>query len=254
MVVIPTIDVQGGRCVHAAQGEYAQPTVDAGDPAILAGTFIDEGATRLHVVDLDAARGLPAEESAEAVARVVKVCVASSCAVQVGGGVRSIDTAVRWLKSGASLVVLGSVAAREPELAVEICAAANGRVLLGLDVRAGVARINGWTEDGLAATELLRRWKGWRAAGLVYTDTTRDGMLSGPNLDGLQICRDLYGGPVIVAGGIGTLEDIAACAAAGATGVLVGRALHEDTVDLASAVRTFANPADTEFAPGPTRD
>jgi phosphoribosylformimino-5-aminoimidazole carboxamide ribonucleotide (ProFAR) isomerase len=154
MVVIPTIDVRGGRCVRAAQGEYAQPTVYAGDPAILARNFIDEGATRLHVVDLDAARGIPAPESAEA-----------------------------------------------------------------------VARIHGWTEDGVAATELLRRWKRWRAAGLVYTDTTRDGMLSGPNLDGLQICRDLYGGPVIVAGGVGSLEDIAACAAAGATGVLVGRAL-----------------------------
>jgi phosphoribosylformimino-5-aminoimidazole carboxamide ribotide isomerase len=235
MVVIPTIDVQGGRCVRAAQGEYAQPTVYAGDPAVLARTFIDEGATRLHVVDLDAARGIPAPESAAAVARIVNVSVASSCAVQVGGGVRSVDTALRWLENGAALVVLGSVAAREPELAVEICTATNGRVLLGLDVRAGVARVQGWTEDGLAATELLRRWRRWRAAGLVYTDTTRDGTLTGPNLDGLQICRDLYGGPVIVAGGIASLEDIAAC-------VLVGRALYEGKVDLASALQTFTNP------------
>ncbi len=243
MVVIPTIEVQGGRCVRAAQGEYAQPTVYAGDPAILAQTFIDKGATRLHVVDLDAARGIPAAESAAAVARIVNVSVASGCAVQVGGGIRSVDNALRWLENGASLVVLGSVAAREPDLAVEICAAADGRVLLGLDVRAGVARVQGWTEDGQAATELLRRWKGWRAEALVYTDTTRDGMLNGPNLDGLQICRDLYGGPVIVAGGIGSLEDIAACAAAGAAGVLVGRALHEGRVDLASAVQTFTNPS-----------
>jgi phosphoribosylformimino-5-aminoimidazole carboxamide ribotide isomerase len=235
--------VQGGRCVRAAQGEYAQPTVYAGDPAILARTFIDEGATRLHVVDLDAARGIPATESAEAVARIVNVSVASRCAVQVGGGVRSIDAARRWLENGASLVILGSVAAREPERAVEICSAANGRVLLGLDTRAGVARIHGWTEDGLAATELLRRWRRWRAAGVVYTDTTRDGMLSGPNLDGLQICRDLYVGPVILGGGIGSLEDIAACAAAGATGVLVGRALYEGKVDLASALQTFTNPS-----------
>jgi phosphoribosylformimino-5-aminoimidazole carboxamide ribotide isomerase len=240
--VIPTIDVQGGRCVRAAQGEYAQPTVYAGDPALLARTFIDDGATRLHVVDLDAARGIPAAESAAAVAGIVNVSIASGCAVQVGGGVRSVDAALRWLDSGAALVILGSVAAREPELALEICSAANGRVLLGLDVRAGVARVQGWTEDGLAATELLRRWRPWRAAGLVYTDTTRDGVLSGPNLDGLQICRDLYGGPVIVAGGIRDLDDIAACAAAGATGVLVGRALHEGNVDLASALQTFTNP------------
>ena len=140
--------------------------------------------------------------------------------------------------AGASLVVLGSVAAREPDRAEEICAATDGRVLLGLDVRAGVARVQGWTEDGLAATELLRRWRLWNTAGLVYTDTTRDGLMTGPNLDGLQVCRDLYGGPVILSGGISGLEDITACAAAGATGVVIGRALYEGRVDLASALRS----------------
>ncbi len=239
MLVIPTIDVQGGRSVRPSQTEYGQPTVYGTDPATLARTFIDNGATRLHVVDLDAARGLPSRESAATVSRIVNVSVASGCGVHVGGGVRSVDTALRWLESGASLVVIGSVAAREPELAAEICAAANGRVLLGLDVRAGVARVQGWTEDGLAATELLRRWRRWPAAGLVYTDTTRDGLLNGPNLDGLQICRDLYGGPVILSGGIGSLEDIAACAAAGASGVLIGQALQEGAVDLGSALNTF---------------
>jgi phosphoribosylformimino-5-aminoimidazole carboxamide ribotide isomerase len=243
MIVIPTIEVQGGRCVRPARAEDAQTTAYAGDPPLLARMFIDEGATRLHVVDLDAARGIPTSESADAVGGIVDVCVASSCEVEVGGGVRSVDVAMRWLGEGASLVVLGSVAAREPELAVEICEAAGGRVLLGLDVRAGVARVQGWTEDGLAATELLRLWRHWRAAGLVYTDTTRDGLFAGPNLDGLQICQDLYGGPVLAAGGIGSLDDIAACAAAGASGVLVGRALYEGRVDLASALRTFADPS-----------
>jgi phosphoribosylformimino-5-aminoimidazole carboxamide ribotide isomerase len=242
MLVIPTIDVQGGRSVRPAHGEYAQPTVYAADPATLARTFIDDGAVRLHVVDLDAARGLPSRESADTVARVVNVSVASGCTVQVGGGVRSVDTALRWLESGASLVIIGSVAAREPVLAAEICAAANGRVLLGLDVRAGASRVQGWTEDGLAATELLRRWRRWPAAGLVYTDTTRDGLMSGPNLDGLQICRDLYGGPVMVSGGIGSLEDIAACAAAGASGVLIGRALQEGSLDLGSALAGYGSP------------
>jgi phosphoribosylformimino-5-aminoimidazole carboxamide ribotide isomerase len=242
MIVIPTIEVQGGRCVRPTRGEYAQLTFSAGEPARLARTFIDEGAARLHVVDLDAACGIPTSESAGAVAGVVDACVASSCEVEVGGGVRSVEIALRWLGEGASLVVIGSVAAREPELAVEICEAAGGRVLLGLDVRAGVARVQGWTEDGLAATELLRLWRHWQAAGLVYTDTTRDGLFAGPNLDGLQICEDLYGGPVIAAGGIGSLDDIAACAAAGASGVLVGRALYEGRVDLAGAIRAFASP------------
>jgi phosphoribosylformimino-5-aminoimidazole carboxamide ribotide isomerase len=243
MIVIPTIDVQGGRCVRPARGEYAQPTVYAADPVELARTFIDEGASRLHVVDLDAARGIPKAESATAVGDVVDACVAASREVEVGGGVRNVDVALRWLGVGATMVVIGSVAAREPELAVQICDAAGGRVMLGLDVRAGVARVEGWTEDGLAATELLRRWRNWPAAGLIYTDTTRDGLLTGPNLDGLEICRDLYGDPVIVAGGISGLEDIAACAAAGASGVLVGRALYEGGVDLATALAAFTNPS-----------
>jgi phosphoribosylformimino-5-aminoimidazole carboxamide ribotide isomerase len=242
MLVIPTIEVQGGHSVRPAQGEYAQPTVYEADAATLVRKFIDDGASRLHIVDLDAARGLPTTESAETVARIVNVSVASGCAVQVGGGVRSVDAAMRWLESGASLVVIGSVAAREPELAASICAAADGKVLIGLDVRSGVARVEGWTEDGLAATELLRRWRSWPAAGLVYTDTARISLLDGPNLDGLQICRDLYGGPVIVAGGIGSLEDVAACAEAGASGVLVGRALQEGALDLRSALAVFTSP------------
>lgn len=242
MIVIPTIEVQGGGCVPAARAEDSLTTAYAGDPPVVARAFIDEGARRVHVVDLDAARGIPTSESVSAVGAVVDVCVASGCAVQVGGGVRSVEVALRWLGEGASLVVLGSVAAREPELAVEICEATGGQVLLGLDVRAGVARVQGWTEDGLAATELLRLWRRWRAAGLVYTDTMRDGLFAGPNLDGLQICEDLYGGPVLIAGGIGSFDDIAACAAAGAVGVLVGRALYEGRVDLGSAIRTFAGP------------
>jgi phosphoribosylformimino-5-aminoimidazole carboxamide ribotide isomerase len=242
MIVIPTIEVQGGRCVRPAHSANSKTPAYAGDPPRLARMFIDEGATRLHVVDLDAARGIPTAESAGAVGAVVDVCLAASCEVQVGGGVRSVEVALRWLGEGASFVVLGSVAAREPDLAVEICEAGGGQVLLGLDVHAGIARVQGWTEDGLAATELLRLWRNWRAAGLVYNDTTRDGLLAGPNLDGLQICEDLYGGPVIAAGGIRSLDDIAAFAAAGASGVLVGQALHQGRVDLASAIRAFADP------------
>jgi phosphoribosylformimino-5-aminoimidazole carboxamide ribotide isomerase len=147
---------------------------------------------------------------------------------------------VHWLELGASLVVLGSIAARAPERAIEICTAAGGKALLGLDVRAGIARVQGWTEDGLAATELLRRWRLWKTAGLVYTDTMRDGLMTGPNLDGLQVCRDLFAGPVILSGGIGSIDDVVSCAAAGASGVVIGRALYEGRIDLASALRAAA--------------
>jgi phosphoribosylformimino-5-aminoimidazole carboxamide ribotide isomerase len=235
--VIPAVDVQGGRCVRLRQGQHAQETVYADDPVRAAQRFIDEGATRLHVVNLDAARGAPANESADAVERMLAVGVAVGCAVQVGGGIRAIDTASRWLEGGASRVILGSVAARDPELAIAICVAAQGRVLLGLDVRAGVARVQGWTEDGLTAAELLRAWRSWPAAGVVYTDTTRDGLLTGPDLDGVRSCRELYGGPVIASGGVGSVDDIRACAAAGAAGVVVGKALYEGRVNLAEALQ-----------------
>jgi phosphoribosylformimino-5-aminoimidazole carboxamide ribotide isomerase len=237
MDVIPAVDVQGGRCVRLRQGEHAQATLYDQDPAHAAARFIDAGAQRLHVVNLDAARGAPVADSDAAVARIVAVCLAAGCAVQVGGGIRDAASATRWVDAGASLVILGSVAVRGPVLSVAICDAVGGRVLLGLDVREGVARVQGWTESGLAATELLRLWSGWPAAGVVYTDTARDGLLEGPDLDGLRTCQDLYAGPVIASGGIGSIDDITACAAAGAAGAIVGKALYEGRVDLADALR-----------------
>ena len=237
MNVIPAVDVQGGRCVRLRRGEHAQETIYADDPVLAGQRFIDAGATRLHVVDLDAARGVPAQESSDAVARLVVACVAAGCAVQVGGGIRDLEAASHWLDTGASHVILGSVAARDLDLALAICVAAQGRALLGLDVRAGVARVHGWTEDGLTAAELLRAWRSWPAAGVVYTDTTRDGLLTGPDLDGLRSCQELYGGPVIASGGIRSVDDIKACAAAGAAGVVVGKALYEGRIDLAEALR-----------------
>jgi phosphoribosylformimino-5-aminoimidazole carboxamide ribotide isomerase len=242
VILIPAIDVLEGRCVRLMQGDYAQATVYGDDPAEVARRFLDAGAARVHVVNLDAARGHPTPESADAVARVVTVCASARCDVEVGGGVRDVSSALTWLNAGASLVVLGSVAARDPELGHVICEAAGGRVLLGLDVRDGVARVQGWTEDGVVATELLRTWSGWNSAGLVYTDTSRDGLMTGPDLDGLRRYRTLFGGPVFLSGGISSLADIAACAEAGVDGVIVGKALYEGRVDLAAALRAVAAP------------
>lgn len=242
MHVIPAIDVRAGRCVRLRQGDFSRETVHAGDPALVAEQFIAAGASRLHVVDLDSARGVPVPESTEAVTRVVRTSAARGCAAQVGGGVRNVETALRWTELGADCVIIGSVAARDWAIALEICQAVNGRVLLSLDVRAGVSRIEGWTRDGAAMTELLRAWRTWPARGLVYTDTARDGMLQGPNLAGLRTCTDTYGGDVYVSGGVSSLDDITACRASGATGVIVGRAVYEGTIDLPTALRAFSAP------------
>ena len=184
-------------------------------------------------------RGDPQAESAAAVERVVRACVRRGCAVQIGGGVRSVDAARHWLDMGADGVIIGSVAARSWELARQICEASEGRVLLSLDVHAGRARIQGWTQDGAAMTELLRVWHDWPTLGLVYTDTTRDGMLLGPNLAGLATCVETYAGPVFLSGGVSSVDDIVACQAGGAAGVVVGSALYERRIDLADALSAF---------------
>jgi phosphoribosylformimino-5-aminoimidazole carboxamide ribotide isomerase len=242
VIIIPAVDVLGGRCVRLSQGEYANPTVYGDDPVVVARTFIETGATRIHVVNLDAARGRPTPESAGAVTGIVAECAAAGCELEIGGGVRDIDAAMRLLDSGVSLVVLGSVAVGDPTVAKAICEAARGRVLLGLDVRDGMARVQGWTEDGMAAAELLQRWRGWNTAGLIYTDTARDGLMTGPDLEGLQRCRESYAGPVYMSGGISSIDDITASAAAGAAAVIVGKALYEGRIDLGAALRAVASP------------
>jgi phosphoribosylformimino-5-aminoimidazole carboxamide ribotide isomerase len=242
VIVIPAIDVLGGRCVRLSQGEYAHPTVYAEDPVVVVRRFIDTGAARIHVVDLDAARGRATPESTSAVRAIVAACASAGCEVEVGGGVRDTDTALTLLAAGASFVVLGSVAVRDPEAASAICDAVEGRVLLGLDVRDGIARVQGWTEAGRSAPELLQLWRGWWTAGLIYTDTMRDGLLAGPDLDGLRRCRDEYAGSVFLSGGISSLDDITASALAGAAGVVIGKALSEGRFDLGAALRAVVSP------------
>jgi phosphoribosylformimino-5-aminoimidazole carboxamide ribotide isomerase len=243
MIVIPAIDVLDGRCVRLVQGDYAQATVYGDDPADVAQRFIAAGARRIHVVDLDAARGRPTRASASAIAGVVRACAGVGCDVQVGGGVRDVTSALSWLNAGASFVVCGSIAIKDTELAHAVCEAAGGRVLLALDVRDGIARAEGWTEEGIPATDLLRTWSGWGAAGVVYTDTARDGLMTGPDLDGLGRYRMLYGGPVLLSGGISSLDDIAACVQHDVDGVVIGKALYEGRFDLAAALRAVVEPA-----------
>lgn len=239
MIVIPAIDVREGGCVRLRQGDYARETRYGADPVSVARAFIAAGAARLHIVDLDAARGRPDAATDAAVRDAVRAASFDGCAVDVGGGVRSIERAGRWLAEGAAFVVLGSVAVREPRLALDICETYDGRVLLALDVQDGAARVEGWTATGGGADEVLRSWRGWPSAGVVFTATARDGMLEGPDLDGLARCRALYGGDVFISGGITTTDDVAACAAAGAAGVVIGRALYEGALDLASLLERF---------------
>ena len=244
MIVIPAADVRGGRCVRLLRGDFTHETVYAEEPSQVVLEFVRQGAERLHIVDLDAARGVPDVLSRDAVRAAVMVLRDTGATVQLGGGVRSPAAASAWLDLGANLVVLGSLAVRNPEMAAEICRAHPGHVLLGLDVRDGVAQAQGWTEAAGDALAHLRRWNDWDAAGVVLTNVARDGALTGPDLEGLEACIAAYDRPVIASGGVASLEDLIALADAGASGAIVGRALYEGRVDLAAALRLFpTNPA-----------
>lgn len=244
MIVIPAADVRGGRCVRLLRGDFTHETVYAEEPAQVALEFVRQGAERVHLVDLDAARGVPDVLSRDAVRAAVRALRDTDATVELGGGVRSPAAANAWLELGADLVVLGSLAVRRPEMAAQICRAHPGRVLLGLDVRDGVAQAQGWTEAAGDALSHLRRWAGWPAAGVVLTNVARDGALTGPDVEGLEACIAAYQGPVIASGGVASLEDLIAIADAGAAGAIVGRALYEGRVDLSEALRLFpARPA-----------
>jgi len=239
VIVIPAADVRGGRCVRLLRGDFRHETVYAEEPSQVALEFVRLGAERVHVVDLDAARGVEDVLSRDAVRAAVRAIAATDATVELGGGVRSPAAAAAWLELGADLVVLGSLALRDPATAAQICRAHPGQVLLGLDVRDGVAQAQGWTEAAGEALDHVRRWRDWDAAGVVCTNIARDGALTGPDVEGLAACIDAYGGPVIASGGIASLEDLIAVADAGATGAIIGRALYEGRVDLAAALRLF---------------
>lgn len=236
MLVIPAVDVRGGRTVRLRQGDYGRETVFDVEPAEVARGFIAAGAQRIHVVDLDAARGAPDVRSETAVRALLASARESGCAVEIAGGVRTPARALEWLDAGAARVVIGSVAVREPDVARAIVEGAPGRVLIALDVRDGSVRIEGWTEAGGEAAAWLASWAGWPTAGVIYTDTERDGMLAGPDLGGLDRCREVFAGPLFLSGGVRDLDDVRQAAAHGAAGVVIGRAVLEGRLDLRRAI------------------
>jgi cyclase len=218
--LIPSIDLLGGRAVRLLRGDFAAVT-DYGDPMRILDEWELAPGSLLHVVDLDASReGRPVHR--DAVARIARL----GLVVQVGGGVRTAEDALGWIEAGASRVVVGTAAARERATLAEICRAAPGNVVVAVDMRDGVVRTSGWTEEASrSAGTIVRDAEELGASAVMATDIGRDGTLSGPSLD---LYRDLARStalPVIASGGVGTLGDLVSVARAGAAGAIVGRAL-----------------------------
>jgi phosphoribosylformimino-5-aminoimidazole carboxamide ribotide isomerase len=233
MELWPAIDLRGGRCVRLAQGDYARETVFGDDPVATVRGFLARGARRLHVVDLDGAKdGRPAQA-----ALVGRMVAAAGVPVQLGGGVRSRETAAAYLEAGVARVVIGSLAIERPELLVALAEEFPGRIVLGLDARDGLVATRGWLETStLRAVDVARRHAALPLAAIVYTDIARDGMLSGPNLPALADMIAATPLPVVASGGVSGAADIRRIAETAAAGCIVGRALYDGKVTLAEAL------------------
>jgi phosphoribosylformimino-5-aminoimidazole carboxamide ribotide isomerase len=233
MQLWPAIDLRDGRCVRLLQGDYARETVFSDDPVAMARRFVDQGARRLHIVDLDGAKAGDAVQ-AGLIARMVS---AAGVPCQVGGGIRRLETAQAYAAAGVARLVVGSVAIEEPELLVALAAALPGQIVLGLDARNGMVAVRGWLETSrLAAVEVARRHADLDLAGIVYTDIATDGMLQGPNLPALKEMIAATPLPVVASGGIATASDLLEVASIGAEGCIVGRALYDGGLNLVDAI------------------
>lgn len=235
MLVIPAIDLKDGRCVRLRQGNMAAETVYSDDVPSIAGKWQQAGATVIHVVDLNGAvegepRNLP---QIEAVMKSVHV------KVQVGGGIRNMATVRRYLQAGVFRVVLGTAALTDRAFLEQACQEFPRQILLGLDARDGKVAVKGWTTvSETKAIDLLKELSGYAIGAVIYTDISRDGMLSGPNMPALKEVVEYSSFPVVASGGITRVEDLKAVQSLGPRieGAIVGKALYDGKLDLRAAI------------------
>jgi phosphoribosylformimino-5-aminoimidazole carboxamide ribotide isomerase len=233
MILFPAIDLKDGKCVRLLRGRMDRATVYSEDPPAQARAFEDAGSRWLHLVDLDGAfAGRPVN------AEVVRAILAAvTIPAQLGGGIRDLATIESWLEAGIARIILGTAALRDPALVRAACRRFPGRVVVGIDARAGRVAVAGWAETSeMEATALALAFEDSGAAAIVYTDIERDGALEGPNLAATAALARALRTPVIASGGIASLDDIAALKAKGIPGAILGRALYDGRVDLKSAL------------------
>jgi len=236
MDVLASIDLRGGEVVRLAQGDYDRQTVYGRDPAAVARQFVEAGARWIHVVDLDAAL-TGRRTNAEA---IEAVCRSADARVELGGGIRDDEAVVDALSLGVARVIVGSAALSDWPWFAALAGRAEmaGKVVLGLDARGDTPAVRGWTEGaGVTVGEVADRARSLPLAAIIYTDIERDGMLTGPNVERTMEVKRRSGHAVIASGGVGGIEDVAACKRAGCDGVIIGRAWYEGRVDLAEACR-----------------
>jgi phosphoribosylformimino-5-aminoimidazole carboxamide ribotide isomerase len=237
MLIIPAIDLKDGHCVRLKQGEMDQATVFSEDPAAMARHWRDQGARRLHLVDLNGAfAGKPRNEDA---VKAVIGAVGEDMPVQLGGGIRDLDTIERYLDDGVSYVIIGTAAVKTPGFLHDACYAFPGHIMVALDAKAGKVAVDGWSKmTGHDVVDLAQKFQDYGVEAIIYTDIGRDGMLTGVNVEATVALARALTVPVIASGGIASLQDVrdlCAVSQEGISGAISGRALFEGTLDFKQA-------------------
>jgi phosphoribosylformimino-5-aminoimidazole carboxamide ribotide isomerase len=238
MLLIPAIDIKDGHCVRLRQGDMQQATVFSDDPVQMARHWVSMGAQRLHVVDLNGARsGRPLNQP---VIRRIVEAVGGEVPVQLGGGLRDLDTIERYIDGGVDFVVIGTAAVKNPGFLHDACSAFGGHVIVALDAREGKVATDGWSKlTGHDVVDLAVKFEDYGVEAILYTDIGRDGMLTGVNIDATVALARAVKIPVIASGGVATLEDIELLCRVEGEGIeaaILGRSLYEGTLDFRAAM------------------
>ena len=242
MLIIPAIDLKDGKCVRLKQGVMEESTIFSENPGEVAKQWTDLGARRLHLVDLNGAfAGKPVNESA--IKAIVKE-VGGAIPIQLGGGIRNLDTVEKYLNNGVDYIIIGTAAVKNPGFLHEACYAFPGQIIVGLDAKEGEVAIDGWAKlTGHNVIELAKKFEGYGVEAIIYTDIGRDGMLNGLNIEATEKLAEALTIPVIASGGVTNLEDIknlCSIAYSGVSGAITGRAIYEGTLDF-KAAQTLAD-------------
>lgn len=237
MIIIPAIDLKDGRCVRLKQGRMSDETIFSNAPEDMAVRWFEQGAKRLHLVDLDGAfQGKPINKTA-----IEKIIRAVPVPIQLGGGIRDMDTIKAYFDLGLHYLILGTVAHKDPKLVEDACDKFPGQILLGIDAKDDRVALEGWTEEiVLTPVELAKRFEGVSMTAVIYTDIHRDGMKTGPNVDATRALATAIQIPVIASGGISTISDVfevSTLSENGVMGMITGRALYDGSLDLVEAIR-----------------
>ena len=236
MIVIPAVDIKNGKCVRLSQGRMDAETIFSEDPAAMAEKWENEGAELIHVVDLDGA----IEKKPQNLVTIKAILQRVHVPIQIGGGIRTIDTVKMFLDIGVRRVIIGTEAIRNPEMVSEACRLFPNRIVVGIDARNGLVAIEGWTHTTqIRAVDLARQFEDVGVTAINFTDIYRDGMQTGPNIPETQRLAEAISIPVVASGGVSVIQDIInllPLESVGVKGVITGKALYSGTLDLKRAI------------------